>query len=481
MSTQSDIQSRETPPLYMRLAHAIERQIDTGALQVGDRLPSIRRLQREQGVSVSTILQAYFWLENRGCIEAKPQSGFYVRVPYPRSPREPEFHRTPSKPTALGMSRLLVEVVGAANKSENVPFAVSTLRADMFPNAKLNQIFRKTIQRVPGHNGQYEFPPGNFALRRQIARRSLTLGCSFSPDDILITCGGMEGLNLGLRAVARSGDVIAIESPTYFGILQVIESLGMKAIEIPTYPRNGMCLDALEEAINKHHVKACLAMSNGQNPLGYVLSDERKRDLVALTNRYNVPVIEDDVYGDITYSDQRPRVLRAFDQKDLVITVSSFSKVLGGGLRVGWMEAGRFREQVVELKFINTLASPTLQQMVIAEFIESGGYERNLRRVRMTLADQVHTMRRAVARFFPEDTRVSNPTGGHSLWIELPRHVDAMQVYRQALEQKIGVLPGPIFSATGRFSNFIRLSCGQPLTPETERALHTLSRLCDPS
>src|SRR5262249_16262872 len=165
---------------------------------------------------------------------------------YPRAPREPEFRRTPTKPTELGMSRLLVEVVGAAVKAENVAFAVSSLRPDMFPNAKLNQIFRKTIQRNPGHNGHYELPPGNAALRRQVARRSLTQGCSFSPDDILITCGGMEGLNLALRAVAKSGDVIAIESPTYFGVLQVIESLGMKAIEIPTYPRDGMCLDLLE-------------------------------------------------------------------------------------------------------------------------------------------------------------------------------------------------------------------------------------------
>src|SRR6185436_4214079 len=221
---------------------------------------------------------------------------------------------------------LLVEVVGAASKAENVALAVSTLRPDMFPNTKLNQIFRKTIQRVPHHNGIYELPPGHAALRRQIARRSLTLGCSFSPDDILITCGGMEGLNLALRAVAKSGDVIAIESPTYFGVLQVIESLGMKAIEIPTYPRDGMCLDALENAITKHHVKACLSMSNGHNPLGLVLSDSRKRDLVELTNRYDVPIIEDDVYGDITYSETRPKVLRAFDRKDLVITVSSFSK-----------------------------------------------------------------------------------------------------------------------------------------------------------
>jgi len=475
MSTQT----HDTPPLYMRLAYAIERQISTGALRVGDRLPSIRKLQREQGVSVSTILQAYFWLENRGCIEAKPQSGFYVRLPHPRTPREPEFRRTSSRPTELGMSKFLVEVVNAANDPANVPFAVSTLRPDMFPNAKLNQIIRKTIQRNPDHSGNYMLPPGYIGLRRQIARRSLALGCSLSPDDILITCGAMEGLNLALRAVARSGDVIAIEGPTYFGVLQVIEWLGMKAIEIPTHPREGMDLEALDSAIKRHDVKACLVMANGHNPLGLVLPDARKRELVELTTRHEIPLIEDDAYGDITFTDVRPKCLKAFDKKELVLTVSSFSKILGGGLRLGWIDAGRYRQQVAELKFINTLASPTLSQMIVAEFIETGGYDRSLRKLRATLSDQVHSIRQAVARFFPDETRVSNPSGGYSLWIELPKNVDAMQFYRAALEHKIGVLPGPIFSASKGFTNFIRLSCGYPLTPDVERAIHTLGGICE--
>jgi DNA-binding transcriptional MocR family regulator len=469
---------QDTPPLYMRLAHAIEHQISSGALRVGDRLPSIRKLQKEQGVSVSTILQAYFWLENRGCIEAKPQSGFYVRLPYPRMPREPEFRRTTSKPTELGMSKALVEIINAAHAPDNIPFAVSTLQADMFPNAKINQILRKTIQREPAHSGRYIMPPGHPGLRRQIARRSLAMGCSFSPDDILITCGGMEGLNLALRAVAKGGDVVAIESPTYFGVLQVIESLGMKAIEIPTHPREGMDLEALDHAITKHSVKAVLTMANGHNPLGLVLSDTRKRELVELITRHEVALIEDDVYGDISYNDVRPRCLKAYDTNDLVITVSSFSKILGGGYRVGWIHGARFRKEVAELKFINTLSSPSLAQMVIAEFIESGGYERSLRKLRSTISDQVHNVRQAVARHFPEETRVSNPSAGYSLWIELPKHVDSLQLYRTALQHRIGVLPGSIFSASRNFNNYIRLSCGFPLTADVERAIQTLGRLC---
>jgi DNA-binding transcriptional MocR family regulator len=349
----------------------------------------------------------------------------------------------------------------------------------MFPNSKLNQIIRRTILRNPNHGGSYIMPPGFVGLRRQIARRSLAHGCSSSPDDILITCGAMEGLNLALRAVARAGDVVAIESPTYFGVLQVVESLGMKAIEISTHPREGMDLEALENAIRKHGVKACLVMANGHNPLGLVLSDARKRDLVELITRHEIPLIEDDAYGDITFTDVRPKCLKAWDSKELVLTVSSFSKILGGGLRVGWMDGGRFRQQVAELKFINTLASPTLAQMAIAEFIEGGGYDRSLRRLRAILSNQVHSIRQAVARYFPDETRVSNPSGGYSLWVELPKEIDAMRLYRSALDNKIGILPGPIFSASKGFTNFIRLSCGFPLSPDVERALRTLGTLCE--
>jgi DNA-binding transcriptional MocR family regulator len=462
----------------MRLASTIERQISTGALQVGDRLPSIRQLQREQGVSVSTILQAYFWLENRGRIQARPQSGFYVCPPDPRAAKEPEFRRIPTQPTELGMSRALLEVLTAANARENTPFGAATIKPDLLPIARLNQIIRKTLQREPAHSGSAQLPPGIETLRRQVARRSLTLGCSFSPGDVVITCGGMEGLNLALRAVARSGDVIAIEGPTYFGVLQVIESLGMKAIEIPTYPREGMCLEELDTAIQQHKIKACVVMSNGHNPLGLVASDTRKRELVELVTRHRIPLIEDDVYGDLTYTDARPRSVKAYDTEDLVITVSSFSKTLGSGLRIGWMAAGRFSRQVAELKFINTVSSPALSQLIVSEFIESGGYERHLRKLRAILSNQVHQMRQAVARYFPDGTRISNPRGGYVLWVELPKQVDSMQLYHLALQHKIGILPGSLFSAGKGFRNFIRLSCGHPYSPEAERSLITLGQLC---
>src|SRR5215813_732467 len=267
-------------PLYLKVAHQIEGQIRKGALRVGDRVPSIRGLQRQQGVSVSTVLQAYFWLENQGWIEPRPQSGFYVRAPYAELAPEPEFHVSQSVPTEVGIGGLLDEIVLAIGDRRNVPLGAAAACPDLYPNAKLNKIIGKIARTDPAHSGRYELTNGLEALRRQIARRAIAYGCSFSPNDLTITCGGMEALNLAVRAVARPGDVIALESPTYFANLQIIESLGMKAIEIPTHPRNGMDLDALARAIRKHRVRACIAMLNCHNPLGFIASEEYKKNLV---------------------------------------------------------------------------------------------------------------------------------------------------------------------------------------------------------
>jgi DNA-binding transcriptional MocR family regulator len=316
------------------------------------------------------------------------------------------------------------------------------------------------------------------SLRRQVARRAIAHGCSFSPNDLTITCGGMEALNVAVRAVARPGDVIAIESPTYFAVLQVIESLGMKAIEIPTHPRRGMDLDALSRAIRKHRVRGCITIPNCHNPLGFILSDDYKKDLVALLTKHDVPLIEDDIYGDVAFSAERPKTAKSFDTAGIVLLCSSFSKVLAPGFRIGWIEAGRFRDAVKRLKFINTIAAPSLPQLAIAEFIQSGGYDRYLRGFRETLQRQGQLYSQAAARYFPEGTKISRPAGGFVLWLELPKDVDAMKLYRLAALQHIKVLPGVIFSASGQFKNYIRMSYGFPLDDTIDSALCTLGKLC---
>jgi DNA-binding transcriptional MocR family regulator len=465
-------------PLYLKVAHQIQGQIRKGALRVGDRVPSIRGLRRQQGISVSTVLQAYFWLENQGWIEPRPQSGFYVRVPYTDLVPEPEFHSAQSVPTEVGVAGLMDEIVSSIGNPALVPLGAACASAPLYPNAKLNKIINKIMRTESIHSAQYIFPSGVESLRRQIARRAVLYGCSFSPNDIVVTCGGMEALNLAVRAVARPGDVIAIESPTYFAFLQIIESLGMKAIEIPTHPRSGMDLHALSRAIRKHRVRACVTISNCHNPLGFILSDDYKKNLVELLRKYEVPLIEDDIYGDLAFG-YRPKTAKTFDTEGLVLLCSSFSKVLAPGFRVGWIEAGRFRDTVRRLKFINTIASPTLQQLAIAEFIESGGYDRYLRALRETLANQVQVYSQAAAKYFPAGTKISRPAGGYVLWLELPKNVDALKLYRAAVGENISIIPGVIFSANGHFQNYIRISCGNPWSDAIDRALVTLGKLCE--
>jgi DNA-binding transcriptional MocR family regulator len=469
---------RSKQPLYLKVANQIEGQIRKGALRVGDRVPSIRGLKRQQGVSVSTVLQAYFWLENQGWIEPRPQSGFYVRTPFAQLVPEPESTAIRSAPAPVGVSSLVSEVVNSIGAPDKTPLGAAAVCSDLYPNRRLNRIIHKVTREDPAHSGRYDFAMGILSLRRQIARLSIGFGCSFSPNELVVTCGGMEALNLGLRAAARPGDVIALESPTYFAVLQIIESLGMKAIEIPTHARHGMDLDALESAIRRHRVRACVAMTNCHNPLGFILPDSYKKDLVRLLATYDVPLIEDDIYGDIAFDGSRPKPAKAFDKEGLVLLCSSFSKALAPGFRVGWIQPGRFLDDVTRLKFITTLASPSLPQLAIAEFIQSGGYERHLRALRKALANQVLMYSQAAAKYFPEGTRISRPAGGYVLWVELPETIDALRLYRRALEQKISIVPGVIFSASGRFKNHIRISCGHPWGDQIERAFKTLGGLC---
>jgi DNA-binding transcriptional MocR family regulator len=287
----------------------------------------------------------------------------------------------------------------------------------------------------------------------------------------------MEALNLCLRAVAKPGDIIAIESPAFYGTLQVIESLGMRALEIATDPRDGIMLGALDSALRRQKVKACLFVTNFSNPLGSCMPDGRKKELVELLARREIPLIEDDIYGDLYFGDARPRAAKAYDKKGLVLLCSSFSKTLAPGYRVGWTAPGRFKPRVESLKFTSSMANATAPQMAIADFLQSGGYDRYLRKMRRILMTQVQQMSAAVGKYFPDGTKVTRPQGGYVLWVELPRSIDSIELYRRALERKISIAPGPIFSPKQRYKNFIRVSCGLPWSEKIDGAVRTLGEL----
>jgi DNA-binding transcriptional MocR family regulator len=439
----------------------------------------LRKLSREQRVSISTALQAYLWLESRGYLEPRPQSGFYVRTPFSALIPEPESGAVKPRPAVVGTDGVLASMMESARDPGHVAFGPSVASPELFPYRKLNLILQRVVRNQPFHSAGYDFPPGVESLRRQIARRSISMGCALGPRDITITTGAADAISLSLRAVARAGDVIAVESPTYFGIIGSTASLGMKVIEIPTHPHEGMDLNELERSIRKHAVKACITMTNCHNPLGFVTNDEHKKALVELTSRHGVVLIEDDIYADLAFGWPRPRTAKSFDKDGSVLLCSSFSKVLSPGYRVGWVAGGRFRAEIERLQFLTTMAAPSLQQHVLAEFLESGGYDRHVKRLRTTLASQVEEVRQAAGKYLPKGTRISRPAGGYVLWVQLPGKIDTLQLYQAALAERISILPGTIFSPTGRYRNYMRLNCGHRWSEAHDRALLTLGRLCD--
>ncbi len=471
--------NRQTEPgfLYERVADRITLLIDRGTLRPGDRVPSVRKLSETQDVSISTALQAYRILEDRGMIEARPQSGYYVRPRLWRRPPEPEVSAPASIPTRVGTGDLIMRVLKSVRDPEMVQFGAAVPSPDLIPTRQLNRSMASIARRHPRQSTAYDMPPGNEALRIQVARRMIEAGCALGPHDLVTTCGGQEALNLCLKAVAKPGDTIAIESPTFYGILQAIEVLGLRALEIPTHPREGVNIEALRFAVEQKRVRACLFVTNYSNPLGSCMSDANKRRLVQTLAERDVPLIEDDIYGDLHFGPGRPKVAKAFDRKGLVLLCSSFSKTLAPGYRVGWIAPGRFKERVEYLKFVSNIATPSLPQMAVAEFLSNGGYDRHLRRIRKVYADQVVRTTRAISRYFPEGTRVTRPTGGHVLWVSLPGRADSLEIHRRALAEKISIAPGPIFSPKQSYRNFVRINCGILWSEKVEHALVTLGRL----
>lgn len=474
----SDRPDETEQPLYREVADHVERLVDDGTFGPGQRLPSLRRLSRQLSVSVTTVQEAYRVLEDRGAVEVRPQSGHYVRLCPRSAPPEPERMPGVSGPVALDKAELIERMVQEASQPGLVvPFGAAVPQAEFLPTGRLNTLLARAVRREPIAIQAYDNLSGREELRVEIARRALEAGCTLSPDEIVVTTGAQEAISLGLRAVTKPGDVVALESPTYHGFLQVLESLHLEAREIATDPREGICLVDLEEALDRDGVAACLLVPSFGNPLGHSMAVEDRRALVDLARRYDVALLEDDTYGEVFFGDARPPAVRSFDTDGRVLLLSSFSKTLVPGFRVGWIAPGRFRKQVLQQKFATTLATPTPTQMAIADYLAGGGMDRHLRKLRGTFKDLVRRMNGAVGRAFPPGTCVTRPSGGFVLWVEMPPEVDAFRLYREALAEGISVIPGPIFSASGRYGHCLRISCAVDWSASVERAVARLGEL----
>ena len=463
--------------LYQDIADQTEQLIIDGMLRAGDRLPSVRQACRRHNVSPITVTQAYYLLESRGLIEARPKSGYFVRARLGRHLPEPAMTHPVAGSTQLQVSDFIFQILDSVRDPSVVPLGSSFPSPYLFPFDKLGRFLASAARKFDPLATLTNLPPGNEELRRQLALRYMAQGASVSPEEIIITSGAMEGLNLCLQAVTQPGDLIAIESPTFYAGLQASERLGLKVIEIPSHPREGVSLTALEDALRHHPIKACLLMLNFANPTGSLVIDERKKSLLELLCRHQVPLIEDDVYAELYFGQQAPLCSKAEDQTGLVMHVSSFSKCLAPGYRLGWVAAGRYARKIQRLKLSTSLATTAPVQIALAEYLKQGAYENHLRQLRRKLAAQEAVLVEAVERHFPEGIRLAPPQGGYFLWLELPQQVDTLLLHQQALNRGISIAPGPIFSAKREFSHHLRLNFGHPDSAAQQEAMATLGQL----
>ncbi len=466
--------------LYERVAGRVRDQISKRTYRPGDRLPSVRELSRAYKVSITTVLDAYRLLEDQGYIHPRPQSGHYVRSRPSVQLAEPDRSRPKYEPAEFKREVLLEQMSIDAYRPGMTSLAFASPNDELRPVAKLNRITSQVVRDMPEEAYGYMQAGGYLPLREQIAQRLFEAGCSVSPDEIVITSGCQEALVLALQAACKPGGVVAVESPCYHGVLLATRLAGLKAVEIETRSREGICIDKLEEALVQAYgtvrqIQAVMLSTNFGNPLGGQLSDMDKQKLVAICQRYDCSIVEDDIYGDLGFDDARPSVAKAYDESDTVLLCSSFSKTLMPGGRVGWVVSGKHRPAINRAKYAMNIVSASLPQLVIAEFLNNGGYDHHLRRARRAHESNVRNMSDAVCRYFPEGTKMTRPLGGFVLWVELPLGVNTLALYGKTVEAGVTFTPGMLFSAHDQYRNCLRINASR-WDAEVERAIQAIGQ-----
>lgn len=461
---------------YSKLAGELENQIMDGVFRAGEKMPSLRRLHTRTGLSISTVYQAYIELEKRGMIEARPRSGYYVRPQLKEILPPPVLQKYRAVPRKVTTTTLAHSIVESMSDNSFLQLGGTSLDPALLPCRQLAKIIKSATTRdIVNATAKYEDPYGNPALKKQIARTMVNQSGETPLDEIVVTNGCIEAVSLCLQAVAAAGDTIIVESPTYPWFLQVIEDLKMYALELPTDPRTGIDPEILGQAMNRKDVRACLLIPTFHNPLGFSMPRNHKKAILETALRRNIPIIEDDIHGELYFGRSRPTSLKSMDTNGNVLYCSSFSKNLAPGLRVGWTLPGRFTNRVKRLKLNLTIASSTFSQYAVCAYLKTGAWDRHLRKLRTALKNQVSNTALAIARHFPDDTRITAPQGGMVLWVQLGSGVDGMAVFHQAYKQRISILPGSICSTTGKYSDAIRISCGFPWNERIEKGIVSLA------
>ena len=461
---------------YEQLAQNLKTRIEQGVWQAEDKLPSLRQTASDYKLSLMTVMNAYQLLESQGVITAKEKSGYFV-TPSRETLSYPQNHDRIYLSDSTNINDFVFSVLKSSRQPSIIPFGSAFPDPSLFPQQDLARTLSKVTQSLPTTFASDNLPPGNPGLRKAISQRYAKVGLSVSPDEILITSGAMESLNLALELLTEEGDYVVIESPAFYGALQAVERLKLKAIAIATDPQSGMDLEALEDVLKQYPVKVCWLMSRHQNPLGCSMSKENKERLYGLLKSHDVSLIEDDVYQELYDKGDTSVPVKYFDEDGRVLHCSSFSKSLIAGYRVGWIAAGKYTLELQKLQLMSTLSTSVPMQMAIAEFIRSLKYERHLKGLRKQLAERKEVMYHLLRHSLPESVKVNYTSGGYFLWLELPAEVDATELYFQAIDKGISIAPGSLFSSEQNYSHFFRLNASYPCTQEVRKAVDTLSWL----
>lgn len=470
---------------YRQLADAIGADIRASRYQVGERLPSVRLIAETQHVSVSTAIRCYRYLESQGLVEARNKSGIYVADWKSRQTTSTVAQKKHSQTAPaveydklMSLQHRMTELYSLTAQPLRLSLHLASAAPEWYPCEALAKIAQRLLRQDPMLIGVYPGGTGLPALKTSLIHWLKNAGMDLQASDLLITNGSTEALSVALRAVAQPGDAVIVESPVYFGLLQMLENLGIKAIEIPCVPGQGISLEALEYALeHQSTVRAIVAMPNFQNPLGCAMPDKNKKRLLRLVEQYDLALIEDDVFGDLSHQQERPQAIKAWDKQGRVIYCGSCSKSLAPAFRIGWIAGGRYQARINSLKLSASLITPLFEQAVLAEFIQSGALPSHLRKLRERLAANIPLATAAIARYFPLGTQVISPAGGWWLWLELPEHVDSLALLRQAVAKGIAFTPGSLFSGTGKYANYLRMNIGRPWGREMEQGIKTLGTL----
>ncbi len=472
-----NIQRDDEEYRYKKVEQEISKHIHAGDLTQGDKLPSLRQMSSNLKVSISTISHAYEELEKRGLIESRPRSGYFVRSEFRKIPTPIVKPAQILEPHTVTKNKLIQTALETVGNKKLLQLGVVCPGSELLPTKQLTKIMAEVIRENPTLSVEYESIAGNLQLRRQIAFRSVDCGSNVTAEELMITIGAMEALYISLRALTRAGDLVLIQSPTYYCFLQLVESLGLRALEIPSCPRNGINTEELAAAVKKFDIKACILSPNFNNPDGGLTPDDAKKEIVNLLAKKDIPLVEDDVYGDVYFGDTRPRTFKSFDRKGGVLLCSSFSKTISPGYRIGWLAPGRYLDKAMEIKATTNVACASPTQMATARYLKDAHFDRHLKKLRLAMKEQMTKMRTEIALSFPKGTKVTDPKGGSVLWVELPAGTDGVKLFFKAKEEGIGIVPGSIFSTRDAFSNYIRISSGSPWNDAIQNGIKRLGEL----